>query len=191
MGKDPAFLFYSSDFLTGTMTMNHEQVGKYVRLLCLQHQKGRLEEKDMLNICSSYDKDVFSKFDKDDNGFFYNKRLENETIKRKKYSESRSKNRLSKKSYDTTYVPHMENENTLVVNNIKDYIKNCLSDELWNQNVVRIQEISASKIPLALEDFVSHLGSMGSNPQSFRDFKQHFNNWLRKTDKTKYTTSNL
>jgi hypothetical protein len=48
MGKDPAILFYTSDFLTGTMTFTDEQVGKYIRLLCLQHQKDKLTEKDML-----------------------------------------------------------------------------------------------------------------------------------------------
>ena len=63
MAKDPAVLFYTSDFLTGTLTMSDEQVGKYIRLLCLQHQKGKLSKKDMLNICKSYDEDVFSKFE--------------------------------------------------------------------------------------------------------------------------------
>jgi hypothetical protein len=55
MSKDPAILFYTSDFLTGTFTMTDEQVGKYIRLLCLQHQKGSLTEKDMLKICKTYD----------------------------------------------------------------------------------------------------------------------------------------
>ena len=32
MSKDPAVLFYTSDFLTGTMTMNDSQVGQYIRL---------------------------------------------------------------------------------------------------------------------------------------------------------------
>ena len=43
--KDPAFLFYSSDFLSGTFTMTNEQIGKYIRLLCIQHQKYILSEK--------------------------------------------------------------------------------------------------------------------------------------------------
>jgi len=30
--------------------MTDEQVGKYIRLLCLQHQKGYLTEKDMISI---------------------------------------------------------------------------------------------------------------------------------------------
>ena len=40
MSKDPAILFYTQDFLVGTMMMSDEQVGQYIRLLCLQHQKG-------------------------------------------------------------------------------------------------------------------------------------------------------
>ena len=122
MAKDPAFLFYPSDFLTGTYTMTDEQVGKYIRLLCLQHQIGSLTEKHMLNICKSYDEDIYNKFTTE-NGKYYNARLREETKKRKAYSESRSNNRKSKKtknislSYDTTYVQHMENIN---VNENKD-----------------------------------------------------------------------
>ena len=91
MMKDPAFLFYSNDFLSGTMLMTNEQIGQYIKLLCLQHQKGHLKEKDMLNICKTYDEDIFSKFEKDEKGNYYNQKLEDEI--RKKYSESRRNNR--------------------------------------------------------------------------------------------------
>ena len=47
MAKDPAVLFYTQDFLVGTMTMSYEQKGKYITLLCLQHQKGKLTLKDL------------------------------------------------------------------------------------------------------------------------------------------------
>ena len=109
MAKDPAFLFYTSDFLTGTLTMTDEQVGKYIRLLCLQHQKGELNEKDMLFICKSHDEDIFAKF-KNIDGKYFNERLREESIKRIKYSESRRNNKL-KKNISSTYVKHMENEN--------------------------------------------------------------------------------
>jgi len=109
MAKDPAFLFYTSDFLTGTLTMTDEQVGKYIRLLCLQHQKGELNEKDMLFICKSHDEDIFAKF-KNIDGKYFNERLREESIKRIKYSESRRNNKL-KKNISSTYVQHMENEN--------------------------------------------------------------------------------
>ena len=115
--KDPAFLFYSSDFLSGTMLMTDEEVGKYIRLLCLQHQKGHLKEKDMLNICKEFNEDIFSKFKKDDEGNYYNERLEYESNKRKEYSESRRNNRR-KKTYEedmknicNSYEKHMGNEN--------------------------------------------------------------------------------
>ncbi len=109
MAKDPAFLFYTSDFLTGTLTMTDEQVGKYIRLLCLQHQKGELNEKDMLFICKSHAEDIFAKF-KNIDGKYFNERLREESIKRIKYSESRRNNKL-KKNISSTYVKHMENEN--------------------------------------------------------------------------------
>jgi hypothetical protein len=127
MAKDPAFLFYTSDFLTGTLTMTDEQVGKYIRLLCLQHQKGELSEKDMLFICKSHDEDIFSKF-KNIDGKYFNERLKEESIKRIKYSESRRNNKL-KKNISSSYVKHMENENENENENInkdenKSFIKN-------------------------------------------------------------------
>ena len=116
--KDPAFLFYSNDFLSGTMLMTDEEVGKYIRLLCLQHQKGHLKEKDMLSICKSYSEEIFSKFKQDDEGNYFNERLEQEANKRKAYSESRRNNRKKKdinekdmKNICNSYEEHMENEN--------------------------------------------------------------------------------
>lgn len=129
MAKDPAFLFYSSDFLTGTMFMTNEQVGKYIRLLCAQHQIGHLTEQHMMNICGSYDEHIWSKFIKDDDGRFYNLRCDEEINKRKNYSESRRNNRkkgIKKRESEgehmnnicKSYDKHMENENENINNNI-------------------------------------------------------------------------
>jgi hypothetical protein len=120
MSKDPAFLFYSSDFISGTLTMTDDEVGKYIRALCLQHQKGRLSEKDMIYICKSYDSIVFEKFIKDEDGYYINQKLKEVANKRKLYSESRSKNRKSNKNKDnicTSYDNHMENENICINTN--------------------------------------------------------------------------
>lgn len=94
------------------MTMTNEHVGMYIRLLCLQHQKGRLTDVDMKYICNTYVEDVYKKFIKEPSGLYYNQRMEDETNKRVKYSDSRRKN--IQKRYNTqksTYVVHMENEN--------------------------------------------------------------------------------
>ena len=111
MAKDPAVLFYTSDFLSGTFTMDNEQVGKYIRLLCLQHQKGKLSEKDMLSICKAYDNEIWDKFKVED-GLYYNERMFNETIRRQKFSESRRNNAksLKKESTSEAYAEHMETE---------------------------------------------------------------------------------
>jgi hypothetical protein len=111
MAKDPAVLFYTSDFLSGTFTMDNEQVGKYIRLLCLQHQKGKLSEKDMLSICKAYDNEIWDKFKVQD-GLYYNERMFNETIRRQKFSESRRNNAksLKKESTSEAYAEHMETE---------------------------------------------------------------------------------
>lgn len=89
--KDPAFLFYTSDFLTGTMLMTDKQVGQYIRLLCLQHQKGRLAEKDIKKLCGG-DEDIMEKFIQDENGFYYNKRLEEEANKRDRFIQHQREN---------------------------------------------------------------------------------------------------
>lgn len=111
MAKDPAVLFYTSDFLSGTFTMDDSQVGQYIRLLCLQHQKGKLTKKDMLSICKAYDVEIWDKFKVED-GLYYNERMLNETVRRQKFSESRRNNAKSPKKESTSeaYAKHMETE---------------------------------------------------------------------------------
>lgn len=98
MSKDPAVLFYTSDFLSGTQFFTDEQCGQYIRLLCQQHQLGHIPEQHMLNICRTYDSPVFMKFAKDQNGFYYNERMDIEKEKRIKYCESRRSNKMSEYS---------------------------------------------------------------------------------------------
>ena len=126
MAKDPAVLFYTSDFLSGTFTMTNEQVGKYIRLLCLQHQKGKLTEKDMLSICSAYDVEIWDKF-KIEDGIFINERMHNEAVRRQKFSDSRRNNAKSHKNDSTSkaYATHMETETeneTITINKTKNRI---------------------------------------------------------------------
>ena len=106
MGKDPALLFYSGDFLVGTMTMTMEQKGKYITLLCLQHQQGFLTEEDMKEHLEDTDIKVFNKFEKSADGKYFNIRLKEEADRRKSYSESRRNNRM--KNISKSYDKHME-----------------------------------------------------------------------------------
>lgn len=101
MAKDPAFLFYSSDFYMGTVGMTDAQVGQYIRLMCLQHQKGRLSEAAMKSVIGNrLDPVILSKFLVDEKGRYFNARLEEETERRRRYSESRRRNRAGTGSAD-------------------------------------------------------------------------------------------
>ena len=92
--KDPAFLFYSSDFLTGCASLTMEERGQYITLLCLEHQLGRLSEKTIRLSVGSVSVDVLEKFKQDENGLLYNERLEIEIEKRSNFIDTRRTNGL-------------------------------------------------------------------------------------------------
>ena len=91
MGKDPAFMFYPEKFITGTKFMSDKQIGKYIILLCIQHQAGGIIDKDDFNDFVGNDKKIRSKFIETEDGFF-NERMMKEIEKRKKKSENLSQN---------------------------------------------------------------------------------------------------
>ncbi|MEA4922196.1 MAG: hypothetical protein VB031_02375 [Eubacteriaceae bacterium] len=89
--KDPAFLFYPADFVMGTVYMTDEEVGKYIRLMCMQHQYGgRIKSDYFKKICENFP-EVQQKFKEDANGF-YNERLQFEIEKRHKFYERQRAN---------------------------------------------------------------------------------------------------
>jgi len=122
MGKDPAVLFYPGDFMVGTFSMTMEERGQYITLLCLQHQKGRLTPRDLAMV-GNPGVEVLDKFEQDENGLWFNKRMEDEATKRANFTESR-RNNLKKNQKKPTHMDdhmdthmgkhmetHVENEN--------------------------------------------------------------------------------
>lgn len=155
MSKDPALLFYTSDFLSGTMTMTNDHVGMYIRLLCLQHQKGHLTEKDMYYICTTYVEDVFCKFKRDDAGLYYNERLEIEANRRRNYSNSRRNNVLQRyKPVSSacgklsTYVEHMETETETITEDVNTKRSDHF-ESVWSSYPKRVGKKSAERHYLA------------------------------------------
>jgi uncharacterized protein YdaU (DUF1376 family) len=105
MAKDPAFLFYSKDFLAGVQDLTMEERGQYITLLCVQHQKGRLSEKAIGLCVGNAAADVMAKFRQDSAGLWYNERLELESDKRKAHSEKqaeRARDGWKKRKTDAT-----------------------------------------------------------------------------------------
>jgi len=73
--RDPAFLLYSSDFLTGCSFLNFEERGKYITILCQMHQHGRLTEESIRFLVGSVSVSLMAKFSVDETGKMYNKRM--------------------------------------------------------------------------------------------------------------------
>lgn len=85
--KDPAFLFYPSDFLTGTVFLSKEEIGIYILLLCYQHQHGGMIDKESFYSLVGENKLIRKKFIETSEGFF-NERLMLEMEKRNKKSNN-------------------------------------------------------------------------------------------------------
>ena len=214
MAKDPAVLFYTNDFLTGTFTMSNEEVGAYIRLLCLQHQKGSLSSKDFESICKLEMPEVVQKFVKTEEGTFYNVRMREEALKRENFSNSRSKNRKNKKSSSSeehmnnickSYDVHMENENE---------IENINKDV--NSKVVSNKSTTNKFIPPTYEEVLEYAKEKGredlakeyfeyfdtgqwvdSKGEKVKNWKQKFLTWCSRNpkkvepDKPKYDNSSV
>lgn len=206
MAKDPAFLFYASDFLTGTMFFSNEQVGKYIRLLCSQHQHGGFIEKKSFNSLVGDDDVLRQKFIETEHGF-YNVRLSLEMDARAKKSSNISeaakqtwkkrKNTIVIQSYNksNTNVIRIENENE---NEIKD--DNVIEN---NTHLIFAERFFESKYELdreaveistkkevtreILQEFNANLLNSNKKHFHFSEYKKHLVNWLYKKPAKKLT----
>ncbi|MEI6851185.1 MAG: hypothetical protein WCL06_00020 [Bacteroidota bacterium] len=118
MGKNPSFQLYYDDLLGGTILFSDEQFGKYVKLLILQFKKVRLTEEIMLQVCKVkkngewvIDPVIGEKFVRDEEGFYYNEKMDEVRITRGNFVKSRKKNvsgdgkvKVSTEQYPITYV---------------------------------------------------------------------------------------
>lgn len=125
MAKDPAFLFYPNDWIGGTMGMSFEEKGAYMELLMLQFNRGHMTTYMIGQTVGQLWDKVKDKFVQDEQGLWYNVRLEIEKEKRKTFTESRrnnikGSNQHTKKDphIDGHMTSHMENENENVNENL-------------------------------------------------------------------------
>jgi hypothetical protein len=147
-GKDPAFLLYSGDFLSGTYTMNYVQRGKFITLMCIQHQKGFLTEGDMKSVLTEEDYVLFEKFYKDSDGKYYNEKMTAVIEERKTFTESRRLNGLKggrpkKETEEEANENHMktkEKPNGYHMLTYKKPNENLLEDEDEDENLDKDQD---------------------------------------------------
>ncbi|MDR1652896.1 MAG: hypothetical protein LBS01_04490 [Prevotellaceae bacterium] len=87
--------------------MTNEEVGQYITLMCIQHQKGHIKitqkitqpnnrviHEVMYGYLASFEvlPKVLEKFTQDENGLYYNKRLEKEILSRSKFFDKQREN---------------------------------------------------------------------------------------------------
>jgi hypothetical protein len=184
MAKDPAFLFYSSDFLNGVADLTMEERGQFITLLCLQHQKGTLTDKTIRLCLGSVSVDVLSKFSKDKDGNFFNERLNEEIEKRIQFTESRRNNgskggRPKNNTKPLGLAKHnlMEDVNENENEDININKSKCTFEEVYEYMAIRIGKENAK---LEAEKFVNYYTSngwkVGKNPM--RSWTHAVNNWI-------------
>jgi hypothetical protein len=139
-GKDPAFLMYSGDFLSGTFTMNYEQRGKYITLMCIQHQKGYLTDADMKSVLNEEDYLLAEKFYKGTDGNWYNQKMTDVMQERKSYTEERLSHFNKNKDKDTDKGNDKNNDmKTHKNSHMEHHTGNEDEDENQDRNQVEIQ----------------------------------------------------
>ena len=197
--KDPAFLFYPSDFLTGTMFMNNEQIGIYIRLLCSQHQHGGIIDKVSFDSLVQGNQLIKSKFIECETGY-YNERLATEMDKR-----NRKSNNMSETAKEV-WAKRKEEKNTIVLQK-----QNKSNTKVKKNNTIVIQPINVNEdinyyikfdhLELSKDEFKKLIdsgfskGQIDETIESIQNYKKNTNyvslyltlkKWLKK-DKTETT----
>lgn len=200
MAKDPAFLFYPGDYVSGTMGMTFEEKGAYMDLLMLQFNRGHMNTHMIQHTIGHLWEQVKCKFIQDDEGLWYNVRLDIEKEKRKTFTESRRNNIKPKEkpkvepSYETHMnshmTPHMENVNENINKDIINNKSKCNLEEALEYFSIRIGleagQIESSKF---VNYYESNGWKVGKNPM--KNWKAAANNWItNKKDNAKGTTNN-
>lgn len=184
MAKDPAVLFYTNDFLSGVSSLTMEERGQYITLLALQHQNGHLSKKAININVPNCSQDVLDKFLIDDNGLYYQKRMDEETEKRRLFVESR---------YANGYKGGRP-KNNLVVNHKDNHIE----DEDVNDNIITYYSNNIHTItPIEYErltkweetfnkDMIKYAIELAvkANARSFNYIEAIFKSWKTKGYKT-------
>ncbi|GAF93302.1 unnamed protein product, partial [marine sediment metagenome] len=182
MAKDPAFLFYATDFYEGTRMMLPEERACFIDLLIYQHQHEFIptDLKRVAMYCAGINEATLkatleAKFKLCDKGW-YNEKMQTVVLERKSFSNKQSVNGkigqfwkkskaiLNKKEYVRLRETLVNTTNIDLLNLIKETVIDKamliamlkhLEDEDRNEDVIKKEELI---FPFDSEDFKSHWG---------------------------------
>jgi uncharacterized protein YdaU (DUF1376 family) len=200
MAKDPAFLFYPGDYVSGTMGMTFEEKGAYMDLLMLQFNRGHMNTHMIQHTVGHLWEQVKCKFIQDNEGLWYNVRLDVEKDKRKTFTESRRNNIKPKNKTieNTSYEIHMNSHMDSHMENVNEDINKDININKSKCSFEQVYEYMSSRIgidqaKIEAEKFVNYYESngwkVGKNPM--KSWGAAANNWITNTKQyAKGTTNN-
>jgi hypothetical protein len=192
MAKDFAFIFYPGDYLRDTQCLSEACQVAYDRIMC-EHMRNICISQEQLNFFTKRltpdEKAELIFILKKIPGGFQIEWVAKSIAKRKEYSESRSKNRTSKKQKDVkTYVEDMEIENeienkdVIVINN-KGANEKFSIMLLESENVfttIQFQtKLNKNDTQTLVNMFVAQINSTNELHNNYSDYASHCINWCK------------
>lgn len=204
MAKDPAINWYFDNWDGGTKLMSRHQKGCYIDLLSAQFHCGHLTIENIRQILGSdfaeWEKCLKAKFEMDENGMFFNGRIEHEIQKRlnEKMGKSTGGKNAMKKRWGDKYLNKIPNKN------LNKTLNKTLGTEIETENentkeggvgetivfpvehsaFVALQDTRWAEKAKATEErirtFNDYLISIGEHEKNPADYKKHFTNWWKK-----------
>ena len=177
MSKDPAFLFYPGDYLRDTQCLSESVQVAYDRIMC-EHMRNICISQQQLNFftkrLSDMEREELMMVLSEVDGGYQITWVAESIVKRKAYSESRSKNRSSSsKNISKTYVEHMENE---IENENRD-VTTIEKQKKKSENFV-YPNVS-DKMKLSIAEFMEHRKAKKSPIKT----QLQFDKWIAKLKK--------
>lgn len=175
MAKDPAFLFYPGDYVSGTMGMTFEEKGAYVDLLMLQFNRGHMTLHMIQHTVGHLWDQIKSKFKQDEDGLWYNVRLDFEKERRKNFTKSR-RNNLSSTNKANKKEPHMKQH-------MNSHMSEHMENENINENIIINETINENKTKIKkalipnFDEFLEYAKTKEPNVDS-SDLKLKYDSWL-------------
>lgn len=198
MGKDPAFLFYPGDWLSGTMGMTFEEKGAYMELLMAQFSRGHMTYHMIGQVLGQNSGQIWEalkdKFKIDEQGRYFNERLEAEKERRKAFVSSRNNNisgnnqhTKNKKNTDDHMNGHMTShmENRNINNNVIVFKNLPMFEKIKNEQFLAMCEnVSHNKGKLTnLADFKNEYYRLIANKKELHQQSGRDEAWLAENAK--------
>lgn len=196
MAKDPAFLFFPGDWMGGTATFTRFMKGCYMDLLIAQFNNGHLSLEEIKTVLGSDFGQSWptlqKKFILDDDGKYFNVKLQTETLKRRAFTESRGNNRKGKNknissSYEKDMSEHMENENGNINRVVKE--RGAGENHTLEKNLTELgtyeewRDVVCKNFKLSYEEFTHVFGAFTARClvvqeyKSVGELKKYFSSW--------------